>query len=164
MTPTATEDPPLLDYHPEPASFLDDVREGLQAPQKSLPSKYFYDARGSHLFDEITRLPEYYPTRTEVGILRSRIGEIAQRIGPRCLLVEYGSGSSAKTHILLDALPDLAGYVPIDIARDHLLDAARRLAETYPGLRILPVCADYTTAFTLPHVDGARPVVFFPGS
>ena len=159
MIPPPAREIALIDYHPKTASFLDDVRAGLTAPRKHIPSKYFYDARGSQLFDAITRLPEYYLTRTEIGILRTNLGEIVARIGAESLIVEYGSGSSLKTRILLDALPEAAGYVPIDISREH-----HRLAERYPHLTIQPVCADYTTEFALPDFGGARPVVFFPGS
>ncbi len=154
----------LIDYCPETDTFFDVVRDGLTQPQKAIPSKFFYDARGSRLFDRITELPAYYLTRTEMAIMRRFIGEMVGRIGPRCLLVEYGSGSSLKTRILLDHLDDPAGYVPIDISREHLLRSARTLQAAYPGLPIRPVCADYTTAFDLPVPDGARPVVYFPGS
>ena len=164
MIPPPAHKIALIDYHPKTASFLDDVTAGLTAEPKHIPSKYFYDARGSQLFDEITRLPEYYLTRTEIGILRANLDEIVARIGAESLIVEYGSGSSLKTRILLDALPEAAGYVPIDISREHLMAAARRLAERYPNLRIQPICADYTTEFALPDLGGARPVVFFPGS
>lgn len=154
----------LIDYCPQTDTFLEDVRKGLSQPQKTIPSKFFYDARGSHLFDEITELPEYYPTRTEMAIMEASIGGMVERIGPHCLLVEYGSGSSLKTRILLDNLIEPVGYVPIDISRDHLLQSAEALKERYPHLRVIPVCADYTTDFHLPEIDGARPVVFFPGS
>ncbi len=154
----------LIDYCPETDTFFDEVREGLARPQKAIPSKFFYDVRGSRLFDRITELPEYYPTRTEMDILRRYLDEIVRRIGPRCLLVEYGSGSSRKTRILLDHLDDPAGYVPIDISREHLLRSARTLRKAYPGLAVRPICADYTTSFDLPALGGARPVVFFPGS
>jgi len=154
----------LIDLCPETDSFRDEVQAGLRQSQKTIPPKFFYDVRGSHLFDRITELPEYYLTRTEMGIMRAYIEEMVARIGPRCLLVEYGSGSSLKTRILLDHLSEPAGYVPIDISREHLLASAAQLALSYPDLPILPVCADYTTAFHLPDLDGARPVVYFPGS
>lgn len=154
----------LIDYCPETDSFLDAVQEGLKQKQKAIPSKFFYDARGSQLFEQITELPEYYPTRTEMAIMQHSICEMVARIGPHCLLVEYGSGSSLKTRILLDNLIAPVGYVPIDISREHLMQSAAVLKERYPHLRILPVCADYTTDFHLPEIDGAHPVVFFPGS
>ena len=164
MNPVLPEALQLIDLCPETDTFLDEVREGLGQPQKALPPKFFYDAQGSQLFDEITELPEYYLTRTEIGIMQRYVGEMVERIGPRCLLVEYGSGSSLKTRILLDHLPAPAGYVPIDISREHLLQSAATLAAAYPGLRVIPVCADYTTAFHLPDLDDARTVVYFPGS
>lgn len=154
----------LIDYCPEADTFLEDVHEGLGQAQKTIPSKFFYDARGSQLFEEITELPAYYPTRTEMAIMERFIGEMVARIGRQCLLVEYGSGSSLKTRILLDNLIDPVGYVPIDISREHLMQSAAVLKERYPHLHILPVCADYTTDFHLPDIEGARPVVFFPGS
>ena len=146
--------------------FLADALAGLKSTPKTLPCKYFYDRRGSELFDQICVLPEYYPTRTEAGIMADNVEEMAAVFGPDVLLVEYGSGSSTKTRILLDHLPDLAGYVPMDISRDHLYRTAESLASAYPNLDILPLCADYTQSFTLP--NACRPVqsriVYFPGS
>jgi dimethylhistidine N-methyltransferase len=141
------------------------VLDGLSRSAKTLPCKFFYDDRGSHLFDRICELPEYYPTRTELGIMRRHAGAMAKAVGPDALLVEYGSGSSTKTRLLLDALPSPAGYVPIDISRGHLMRAARSLAADYAGLRVMPVCADYTRPFELPVEAAAHPVVaYFPGS
>ncbi len=158
----------LADFHDQGAStatFRAEVLAGLAAPQKTLPCKYLYDRRGSLLFDLITELDEYYPTRTEAGILAARAGEIAAIAGPGASLVEFGSGSSVKTRALLDALDRAAAYVPIDISRGHLLDAAGRIAADYPGLAVVPVAADYTRALDL---DGAIPagprLGFFPGS
>lgn len=156
----------LLDFHPEPADVRTEVLAGLARPQKTLPCKFFYDTRGSQLFDDICRLPEYYPTRTEARILQDNLPAIAQAIGPRALIVEYGSGSSTKTRLLLDHLSDLAGYVPIDISCTHLMQSARTLAATYAELPIKAVCADYTRPFHLP-AFAERPasvVAFFPGS
>lgn len=161
MTP-----PALLDCAPDLATFRAEVLTGLQSFEKTLPCKYFYDRRGSQLFDRICDLPEYYPTRTEAGIMRDHVGEMAALFCPDCLLIEYGSGSSTKTRILLDHLPHLAGYVPMDISREHLHRTAAGLADAYPHLDILPLCADYTAAFDLP--AARRPVrsraVYFPGS
>lgn len=164
MKTTAPRLHPLIDYHPETASIRDEVLDGLQQTPKQLPSKLFYDATGSRLFDQICALPEYYPTRTEMGIMRRYIGAMAVRIGARAMLVEYGSGSSRKTRILLDRLDDLAGYVPIDISKAHLLQSAEALAEAYPELPIVPLCADYTTTFELPDLGAERTTVYFPGS
>ena len=155
----------LCDLSPERERFLSDVLEGLTRSAKTLPCKYFYDARGSALFDRICTLPEYYPTRTELAILRRHAGAMAAAIGPRCLLVEYGSGSSTKTRLLLDRLAEPAAYVPVDISREHLLQSAAALAAHYPRLRVIPVCADFTRPFALPDVpDAARVVGYFPGS
>ena len=145
--------------------FRDDVLAGLGNRPKSLPCKYFYDAAGAELFDRICDLAEYYPTRTEIGILRQHAREMAWLIGPRARLVELGSGSSTKTRILLDELPDLDAYVPVDISPEYLERATRELACDYPALRIVPVVADYTAPFDLPRGErGARTVAFFPGS
>lgn len=151
---------------PTDTQFLADALEGLKSTPKTLPCKYFYDRRGSQLFDQICELPEYYPTRTEAGIMEDNIEEMAAVFGPDSLLIEYGSGSSTKTRILLDYLPHLAGYVPMDISREHLYQTANNLASAYPTLDILPLCADYTQPFSLPPT--CRPVqsriVYFPGS
>ena len=162
-----TEALPLIDCHPSSHSFREDVINGLQKPQKQLSPKYLYDERGSKLFDDITRLDEYYPTRTEAAIMRDHIGEIADAVGANAMLVEYGSGSSEKTRILLDRMASaLAGYVPVDISREHLLNAAQSIADAYPDLAVRPVCADYTSAFPLPSLENeaARTVIYFPGS
>jgi dimethylhistidine N-methyltransferase len=147
-------------------SLVEDVLNGLQQSPKRLSPTYFYDERGSQLFDEICELPEYYITRTETQILERHAAEIAGRIGPNALLVEFGSGASTKTRLLLDQLPDLAAYVPVDISRTHLMDAAHRVADAYPDLEVLPACADFTRPFSLPksHRTPSRVVVFFPGS
>jgi dimethylhistidine N-methyltransferase len=146
--------------------FLADALQGLRRPRKTLPCKYFYDAEGSKLFDQICALPEYYPTRTELGILRDRAGEMARCLGPDALVVEYGSGSSVKTRLLLDRLVRPAAYVPVDISREHLFATALALRADYPKLEIAPVCADFTTPFALPRVHRAarRRAVYFPGS
>lgn len=157
--------PRLHDFAPAREDFRTQVARGLASSHKHLPCKFFYDLRGSQLFDQICELPEYYPTRTELAILQNHAAEMAAACGRQCQLVEYGSGSSLKTRLLLDRLTEPAGYVPLDISREHLLDAAHRLATYYPRLNILPVCADYTRPFVLPACDGAaRTVVYFPGS
>jgi dimethylhistidine N-methyltransferase len=155
------------DYEPEGEDFATAAVGGLSKPQKAIPSKFFYDKRGSVLFDRICELPEYYVTRTEIGLLRAHAGAMAALIGPRCHLVEFGSGSSIKVPILLDALERPAAYTAIDISRQHLLQATAALARTRQGLEVTAVCADYTMPFELPRpksAGGARPVVFFPGS
>jgi dimethylhistidine N-methyltransferase len=156
----------LTDFEPQWGSFREEVLQGLQKTQKELPSKFFYDERGSQLFEQICGLDEYYLTRTELGIMRDHAGEMAELLGPQCLLVEYGSGSSTKTRLLLNHLPQPAAYVPIDISKEHLIEAASALADAYPELEVLPVCADYTTDFALPvpTMPATRTVVYYPGS
>jgi L-histidine Nalpha-methyltransferase len=156
----------LADFEPELGSFREEVLCGLGKPQKELPSKFFYDEQGSQLFEQICALDEYYPTRIELGIMRDHAGEMAAVLGQQCLLVEYGSGSSTKTRLLLDHLLQPAAYVPIDISKEHLIQAAMALAAAYPELEVLPVCADYTTDFELPMptAPAARRVVYYPGS
>jgi L-histidine Nalpha-methyltransferase len=156
----------LADFGPEPGSFREEVLCGLRKPQKELPSKFFYDERGSHLFEQICALDEYYLTRTELGIMRDHASEMAEALGPQCLLVEYGSGSSTKTRLLLTQLQQPAAYVPIDISKEHLIQAAMALVAAYPDLEVLPVCADYTTDFELPMptAPATRRVVYYPGS
>jgi dimethylhistidine N-methyltransferase len=147
-------------------SFAQDVILGLSSTPKQLPCKYFYDAEGSRLFDRITELPEYYPTRTELALMRTHVGAMARAIGPGALVVELGSGSSVKTRLLLDALERPAGYVPVDISDEHLELSADALRHDYPQLEVLPVAADFTRGFVLP--QSARPptrvLVYFPGS
>jgi dimethylhistidine N-methyltransferase len=145
--------------------FLTDVLDGLRRPVKELPCKYFYDEFGSRLFDRICELDEYYLTRTETGILR-HAPEMAALLGPACLLVEFGSGSSLKTRLLLDHLPRPAAYVPVDLSREHLLRSAADLRLRYPGLEVLPLCADFTGDLDLPapRRAPARRAVYFPGS
>jgi dimethylhistidine N-methyltransferase len=147
-------------------SLVADVLRGLKGTPKRLSPVYFYDERGSQLFDDICELPEYYVTRTETQILATHAQEIAERIGANALLVELGSGASTKTRLLLDRLPDLAAYVPVDISRTHLMAAAQRISASYPGLEVLPACADFTQAFPLPKPrrTPSRVVVYFPGS
>jgi dimethylhistidine N-methyltransferase len=156
----------LHDLAPNQSASLDEVLRGLRSPQKELPCKLFYDEVGSDLFEQITQLDEYYPTRTEAHIMREAGAEIAARLGSDVELIEYGSGSSTKTRILLDHLKRPAGYIPIDISREQLQRSADKLARSYPRLRIDPVCADYTAPFELPASGGGsgRRVAYYPGS
>jgi len=142
------------------------VLHELQDARKELPSKYFYDDVGSQLFEQICALDEYYLTRTELSIMQEQMAEIVTLLGPNCLLIEYGSGNSTKIRMLLDALQDPVGYVPIDIAKDQLLRSAAALATAYPALEVLPVCADYTSDFALPWPAKpvSRRIAYFPGS
>lgn len=141
-----------------------EVLHGLALPAKSIPPKYFYDAEGSRLFDVITKLPGYYLTRVETAILRDNRNLIAGRVGTGTCLVEYGSGSSVKSRLLIEACRP-AAYVPVDISRDHLEQSARAIYDGYPGLAVYPTCADYTAPFELPPPVTALPrLAFFPGS
>ncbi len=146
-------------------AFRADVLRGLSQPQKQLPCKYFYDERGSRLFDRICELDAYYPTRTEMRILEDCCNEIAALTAGGASLVEFGSGASRKVRLLLDRLDRPNAYIPIDISREHLLAAARTLAADYPTLVVLPICADYTGSLALPDwaMSDAR-LGFFPGS
>ena len=139
------------------------VLDGLSARPRALPAKFLYDARGSALFDEICELPEYYLTRTETAILKQRAVEIGRRAGPGCALVEFGSGSSVKSRLLIEALPKLALYAPIDISREHLDATAAQLRRDYPRLKVEPVCADFMGP--VPPIESkGRRLGFFPGS
>jgi len=154
----------FYDYHPRMADFRAEVLSGLSQVSKQLSPKFFYDRRGSELFDAITELPEYYPTCTEIGILREHGDTIADLLGRNCLLLELGSGSSKKIRHLLDALKP-AVYMPVDISREHLLGSAEALVADYPALEVHAVCADYTADFDLPcRPDTLSRVAFFPGS
>jgi dimethylhistidine N-methyltransferase len=147
-------------------TMLEDVVAGLSQDRKTLPSKYFYDERGSKLFDDICELDEYYVTRTESALMQEQVGDIASVIGPNALLVEYGSGSSLKTRLLLRNLIQPAGYVPIDISGDYLSQVGHSLQAEFPEIEVMPVVADFTKAFDVPSPinEEARRVIYFPGS
>ena len=145
-------------------AFRADVRAGLSQVQKAIPARWFYDATGSALFEDITALPEYYPTRSETDLLNRHAGAMAAAIGRGRAVVELGSGSSTKTPLLLDAI-DPAAYVPVDISGDFLRDSADILAARFPGLAIYPVEADFTQRVALPReIDALPKLGFFPGS
>lgn len=146
------------------ATFLKDVLAGLSQTPKSLPCQYFYDEAGSQLFEQITELPEYYPTRTETAILQAHAHEIAAALGEQVLLVEYGAGASTKTRILLDALKAMSGYVPIDVSETFLLQTAEQVRADYPGLTVYPIVGDFMIRLGLPLGAKGQPVGFFPGS
>lgn len=162
MTVTALEN--FHDFEPAQEDFLSAVQNGLSKFQKSLPSKFFYDAHGSALFDQICDLPEYYPTRTELKLLHDHSEEIADHLGINNHLIEFGSGSSVKISTLLNSLNDPLSYIPMDISKDHLLAAAKRLSQSFPDLPITPICADYTTDFNFPDIGSGKRTGFFPGS
>ncbi|HKJ30268.1 MAG TPA: L-histidine N(alpha)-methyltransferase [Balneolales bacterium] len=145
---------------------LKEVINGLSQPQKQLPSKLFYDERGSRLFDQICELDEYYPTRTESKILIDNRDDILSYFDENALLIELGSGSSTKTRLLLDSLNSLSAYIPIDISEEFLYKTAERLRLRYPDLRIIPYSTDYTHPFNLPELDFSfsKKIVFYPGS
>lgn len=149
------------------SAFQEDTRQGLARPQKKTPPKYFYDEKGSSLFERICDLPEYYVTHTEEKILAQNIGLIASRLAGRKSLVELGSGSSRKTRLLLDSCAELRTYVPVDISADFLLQEAGKIEAEYARLKVIPVCADFTLPFSLPAECGSDPrrvAAFFPGS
>jgi dimethylhistidine N-methyltransferase len=156
---------PVEPAHPEATAFATDAIAGLTATPKRLPPKYFYDVTGSELFERITTLPEYYPTRCELGILREHAADIAALIPQAAALIEFGSGASVKTRIVLGAAKSLAAYVPVDISRDFLERQALALRKEYPGVAMLPVAADFSKPFDLPvTIEGMPRVGFFPGS
>ncbi len=149
----------------EISAFSHDMRHALGSRQRAIPPKYFYDVKGSALFDRICDVPEYYPTRTELGILRDRAAEIAAQIGADAEIVEFGAGSLTKVRLLLDALNSPRRYLPIDISGEHLAAAANRLRADYPALAVEPIVADYTRPFELPpRLGRGQRVGFFPGS
>lgn len=145
---------------------VEEIVSGLSEDQKQISPKYFYDERGSQLFDEITELPEYYLTGTELAIMRDNIDEIVELVGKQASLIEFGSGSSLKTRVLLAHLSELAAYVPVDISEEHLFASAQLIRRDFPHIDVLPVVADFTQNFKLPQpkVMPVRNVVYFPGS
>lgn len=156
----------LVDRRPDTATITADVLAGLSAQPRTLPSKYFYDAHGSALFESITRQPEYYLTRTELALLQQVLPQVAAQVGPQARVVEYGSGSGRKTRLLLAALAEVVAYTPVEISRTALLDSIQALAVDFPGIEMLPVCADFTAPLVLPpsRQPARRTLLFFPGS
>lgn len=155
------------DRHSTSSKFASDVLQGLAKRPATIPPKYFYDAKGSQLFDAITELPEYYQSRTEISILQDNADEIAHHVGTGSLLIEPGGGSCAKVHILLQGLRPMA-YVPMDISSEHLQLATEELATVFPWLEIHATCTDFTQSMVLPptaleNIEGTK-VAFFPGS
>ena len=148
------------------AEVIDDfgyaVTRGLSQARKTIPARYFYDLRGSELFEDITRLPEYYPTRTETALLRDHAADLGRMIGRGTSIVEFGAGSATKTPLLIDAI-GAAAYVPIDISGEFLAQSVAELARSKPDLRIVPVVGDFSHHVSLPRIDGPL-TGFFPGS
>jgi L-histidine Nalpha-methyltransferase len=154
----------LATLDPQTVAFRDDVLAGLSASIAAIPARWLYDRRGSELFDAITRLPSYYPTRTETALLQAIVPEIAMRVPKGAAVVEFGAGSQTKTPILLDAIAP-AAYVPVDISGDYLEHSAAELQQRFPKLEVLPIVADFARPFTLPGGLGHLPKLgFFPGS
>ena len=145
---------------------LSEIVTGLSQSPKMISPKYFYDERGSKLFEQICDLPEYYLTRTEIGIMRSSMGEISALVGKRVRVIEYGIGSGLKTRILLEGLDDPVAFIPIDISPEHLADSCRELMQRFPHIEILPVAADFTRPVPIPGTkrESLRNLVYFPGS
>jgi dimethylhistidine N-methyltransferase len=148
------------------AADREQILRGLKAPQKRLSPKYFYDKRGSELFDGICALPEYYPTRTELALLNAHVDEVAALVGKRATVIELGAGSSVKARLLLAGLREPAAYLPVDISPEYLFEQVRSLRGDFPGVHMQPVFADFTRPFALPVRPAApgRNLVFFPGS
>lgn len=156
----------MIDQKPEIQEELREVLAGLRAEPKTIHPKFFYDERGSQLFDRITETEDYYPTRTEISILDEHGDDMGELVGPRALVIEPGAGSVTKIRLLLDHLEDPAAFVPIDISLEHLRKNAAILQEDHPDLEILPLAADYTNEYEIPEPEGdyRRRVLFFPGS
>ena len=147
------------------ASLRTTILSGLFNRPRTLPPALFYDAAGAALFEKISDLPEYYPTRTECSILQMHAADLARHAGPRVALIEYGSGEGVKVQFLLDHLADPVAYIPVDVSCEQLNDVSRRRSAQYPALEVLPLCADYTRPFELPALPHkSRRVAFFPGS
>ncbi len=156
----------FVDQQPSTSRFLDDVLTGLGSVPKALSPKYFYDARGSALFEAICELPEYYPTRTELGLMRDHAADMAVQLGENSVLIEFGSGAGVNTGVLLQALLPVA-YVPVEISVAALQESTARLAADFPQLPILAVCADYMQPLAIPQLDRIKAscrVIYFPGS
>jgi dimethylhistidine N-methyltransferase len=151
------------DKQPLVSPFARELLAGLRAQPRAVSPKWFYDEAGSVLFERITEVPEYYPTRTELALLAQHAPEMAERIGPGAEIVEFGAGASRKVRLLLSALVAPRRFLPIDISGDHLEQAAEQLRRDHPGLTVLPVVSDFTRSLVLPPPEGPR-VGFFPGS
>lgn len=154
----------LKTLDPQTLAFRDDVLAGLAAPVAAVPARWLYDRRGSELFDEITRLPSYYPTRTETAIFKSSMSEIAARVPKGAVVVEFGAGSQTKTPFLLDAIAP-AAYIPVDISGDYLEQSSAELQQRFPRIEVIPVIADFARPFSLPGgIEQLPKLGFFPGS
>lgn len=165
--PTAVESPGVFfyDYNLQESDQRSEILQGLRKPQKTISAKYFYDEKGSNLFEAITDLPEYYPTRTEIGLLKKYSQQIIEEAGQDSVLIEYGSGASTKIRLLLESLKPKA-YVPMDISKDFLYECAIQLRKEYPWLEIHATCLDFKEQARLPSRINkqAKRIAFFPGS
>lgn len=153
-----------IDLYTSNANMEDEIKKGLSQSRKQITSKYFYDQRGSELFEMITKEREYYPTRAELEIFSTHVNEMSEAIGSVHTLIEYGSGSSRKIKALLDSLHTMEEYLPIDISKEFLLQSCNRLSSQFPNLNIKAICGDYTMPLLLPLESGKKRVIFFPGS
>ncbi len=164
MTKPSSQRYQFFDQYPQTTDFRTDIFSGLCDEQPYISAKYFYDETGSRLFEKICNTKEYYPTRTEINIIRDNIDDIVAVLGKDCLLIEPGSGDSYKVRLLLDALRPIA-YLPIDISKCYLQDEAKKLAAEFTWLNVHAICADFTGKLKLPyHVESTNKVAFFPGS
>lgn len=158
---------PVIDLNPSRSDFLNDVVEGLKQNPKRLHPKYLYDEKGSQIFDKICDLQEYYPTRTEISILNENSKNIEDLLEDKTALIEFGSGSSIKIRHLLEDTNKIKAYLPIDISKEHLIQAAEQIQINYPKLPVVAICADYTQLESFPEIEEAKSLekaVFFPGS
>lgn len=165
-TTESADDLELADYGLEIEHFREDLLAGLGKTQKEIPCKYLYDAEGSQIFDRICEVKDYYPTRTETRIKQRYAEQIAEAIGPRALTVEPGSGNGDKAIRLLETLHDPVAYVPLEISKEHMMDAAERINARFPSVEVLPVCADFTGEYHIPEPSGDfnNVLIYFPGS
>lgn len=155
----------LLDMKPVISNFEGDVLNGLAKATKQLSPKYFYDKRGSELFEKICNLEEYYPTRTEISLLKTHINKIVELMGERPVFIEFGSGASEKIKIILSHLGENTDYIAVDISKKFLISSTQQLAAEFPYIDIMAICADFTKEIILPEIDEYQPIVaFFPGS
>jgi dimethylhistidine N-methyltransferase len=156
----------IVDHEPDIGDFRKGLVDGLSKDPKDIPAKFLYDERGSELFEEICETDDYYPTRTEIGIMETCLDEVSEWVGPRARIVEFGAGSGRKTRMFLDALEEPAAYLPIEISKAALRGCAERMREAFPDLEVIPICADYTEPVELPEPSAstARTVGYYPGS
>jgi dimethylhistidine N-methyltransferase len=156
----------IVDHEPNIGDFRQGLVDGLSKNPKDIPAKFLYDERGSELFEEICETDDYYPTRTEIGIMETCLDEVSELVGPRARIVEFGAGSGRKTRMFLGALDKPAAYLPIEISKSALRGCAERMRKAFPDLEVIPICADYTEPVELPEPSAStgRTVGYYPGS